>query len=204
MARKLTPLPRDFKADASTSDLFRRPGRGEPLQIGLRLTDRLDDAVRQRRGKSAPVGNGGDDALQVIDFGAAAARRSSHIEERASGSIFMVRPSTIANSTSGSRSSRGTEAHRKRRGRDRPDALGRDRRQRLFHLIRIEPSPRALRQLLAQWRVGERIERVVQVEQQRVHAGDVVGDALSTRPRESFSEVAASSRSITMSPDVAR
>ena len=119
----------------------------------------------------------------------------------------MVRPSISLETASGSRSRGGIQAGRDRRRRYRLDAFGSDRRKPFRHLVGEQPSPGALRELLAQRHIGQRIERVVEIDQQLapLHAVDIVGRRASSGPApKAAAAVPASSCSMTMSPEVAR
>lgn len=72
------------------------------------------------------------------------------------------------------------------------DALGLDHRQRLPHLVREQHPPGTLRKLIAQRQTGQRIEGVVQIDQQLapLHALDVIHAAENQlRLREQFCDI---------------
>src|SRR6185295_19443832 len=68
---------------------------------------------------------------------------------------------------------------RDRRRRDRLDTLGADHRQTLRHLVGEQAPPWPLAQLSPQRQIGERVERVVEIDHEfaPLHTVDIVGRA---------------------------
>ena len=89
----------------------------------------------------------------------------------------MVRPSSNRNTASGKPQQMRRQSRRDRRRCDRLDALGLHGCKPFRHLVREQRAPRPLRKLLPQRQVRQRIQRIVEIEQQLapLHADDVVG-----------------------------
>ena len=99
----------------------------------------------------------------------------------------MVRPSSILKAASGNRNKDGVQPAGIGVDDTGLTPSGADRREPFRHLICQQCAPRVLRQLPAQRQAGQRVERVVEIDQELapLHAGDVRGRAhLQVRHRE--------------------
>ena len=150
--------------------------RGEPSRLRLgRFHQRQHGAIHRRR-RALRVGQRDHAALELVDLGEAVLLQVvGHRRARLRVDPELCRGDE-AKQRVGQTQHLRNQGRRQRTDLRRADPRRGERRQRLVDAARQQPAPGAVRDLLAQRHAGERVERVVEVEQQlapgdRAHVG---------------------------------